>query len=194
MEILVTLSPTSSSHLVKSTYNDEFESDWPRGAFLVSNFISSTHSSMAFRSQMSSRRDWILESSLEVFFFGTVSTVVWFSSWNGEKHPRIQSDTSNLLIQFSFIYIVPNDKNSQLKVLYIVSWNPKKIQKKIQTIRQPPYKETIGDSGKTKIPFNKARGGAAIYCDLLLNVTHFWTYFSSASSADRSFGFRTKRC
>lgn len=86
---------------------------------------------------------------------------------------------------------MPIHYHSQLKVLYIIRWNPKKIQKKIQTIRQPPYKETIGDSGKKKIHFNNARGGAAIYCDLLLNVTYFWTYFSSATSADRSFSIMT---
>lgn len=42
----------------------------------MSNFISSTHSSMALRSQMSSRRDWIFSSSWEGFFLGAAASLV----------------------------------------------------------------------------------------------------------------------
>lgn len=42
----------------------------------MSNFISSTHSSMALRSQMSSRRDWIFTSSWEGFLLVAAALVV----------------------------------------------------------------------------------------------------------------------
>lgn len=51
----------------------------------MSNFISSTHSSMAFRSQMSSRRDWIFWSSWEGFLLAAAALVV--SSFSCKETP-----------------------------------------------------------------------------------------------------------
>lgn len=107
----------------------------PRGAFLVSNFISSTHSSMALRSQMSSRSDWSFASSLEGCFLGATSTVVMFSSWD-ETKKRFVLYISDWLCSYIIRFTVGNMTavTRLLKDLSFCSTQISKINKPLHSI------------------------------------------------------------